>query len=280
MRDPDDPTHAGQDQGGVSIDELADLQAGLLTSRESAALRARIDADPHAARLLAALEQTVVELGELPDEPIPDDVAARIDAALQTEIAAAAGDGAGSAASRSTGPVPDGGGPDAAVLDLAAARAQPRTPRSDRRRAGAGVPRRWLGPVLALGAAAAVVAVVAGGVLSGLRAPDPRAGSAPVAPSLTAAQLPTLWPGIRESRDLSFLDAPGKVEECVGPVDTFADPSTVLGARPVVVDGQYGVAVAVPVSPVASPGGVLLVVVGPACAGVGGDVIAQTFIPN
>jgi hypothetical protein len=264
----DDPHRDAPTGTGVSLDELADLHAGLLTTHESDALRARIRDDPAAAELLAALDRTVTVLGELQDEPIPDDVAARVDTALRAEITQSQQTQTQTQTpeqNRSVG---------AEVLDLAAARNAPRTKRDGR-------PRRWLGPVLALSAAAAVAVIVAGGVLSAVRGPDPQAGSAPVAPALTAAELSTLWPGIRDSRDLSFLDVPGKLERCVLAADPAAEPSKLLGARPVVLDGQYGVAVAVPSYNIdAGPDNeILLVVLGPGCAATA-DVIAQTYIPD
>lgn len=268
------PDHGGPEDpvgSGVSLDELADLHAGVLTDRESKALRARIADDPAAAEMLAALDRTVAVLGELPEEPIPDDVVARIDAALRAEAAAAA-----PTQTRGSGQdLSD----DAEVLDLAAARNTTRTARGSTARGG-GRPRRWVGPVLALGVAAAIAVGVVGGVLSSVRGPDPQAGSAPIAPNLTAAELATLWPGIRGARDLSFLDVPGKLEKCVLTADPTAEVSNVLGARPVVVDGQYGVAVAVRSSIDAVPDNdVLLVVLGPGCAS-DADVIAQTYVPE
>lgn len=270
------PDHGGPEDrvgSGVSLDELADLHAGVLTDRESKALRARIAGDPAAAEMLAALDRTVAMLGELPEEPIPDDVAARIDAALRAEAAAPTQTPTQTRGSGQDSSV------DAEVLDLAAARSTTRTARGSTARGGAR-PRRWVGPALALGVAAAIAVGVVGGVLSSVRGPDPQAGSAPIAPNLTAAELATLWPGIRGARDLSFLDVPGKLEKCVLTAAPTAEASNVLGARPVVVDGQYGVAVAVRSSIDAVPDNdVLLVVLGPGCAS-DADVIAQTYVPE
>ena len=78
-----------QSRDQVSLYELADLDAGLLTQDEEQRLRTRIANDPNAAKLLAALEQIRAYLTELRyDEPVPDDVMKRLDAALAAEAAA------------------------------------------------------------------------------------------------------------------------------------------------------------------------------------------------
>ena len=157
---------------------------------------------------------------------------------------------------------------DAPVLDLAAARARRRWP-------------RWAAPGAVVGiAAAAVVVVLAVGV--GTRAPRPSEGSAPAAPVLTAGQLAGQWPGVRGVRDLGFLAPPGKLAGCLGAYAPPGDgPVNVLGARPVVVDGRYGVLVVVP-GPYDYPVGdqVQLVVVGPQCdQKTDHDVIATATAP-
>lgn len=78
-----------------SLEELADLDAGLLTDDEEQQLRGRIVNDPAATEPLDELRQVRTILGELrntEDEPIPDDVAARIAAALAAEAVSAGTD--------------------------------------------------------------------------------------------------------------------------------------------------------------------------------------------
>jgi hypothetical protein len=84
-----------------SVDLLADLHAGVLDPRTEAELRPRVDADPEARAVLAALDATLADLSSLPPLTMPASVAARIDAALAAEA-------------RSATPAP--------VLDLNAAR--------------------------------------------------------------------------------------------------------------------------------------------------------------
>lgn len=86
-------TDEGRGLGGVvgppwSVDVLADLHAGVLDEREAAALWPQVNADPEARAIIDALESTTGDLATLaaaPVEPMPADVAARIDAALAQE---------------------------------------------------------------------------------------------------------------------------------------------------------------------------------------------------
>lgn len=265
--------------GGVQLDELADLQAGLLTAEEEQVLRRRIAGDPRAARLWEALEQTREELAGLPDLPLPDDVASRLDDAVAAELAARAaarpGEPGEGEAPRSDAPSAPGiGGAEpgggAQVVDLAAARARRRVP-------------RWAGIGVAACVAAVAVGVVATSV-AGTRNPTPQPGSAPVTPSLTAGEVAGQWPGVASQHDLSYLDgAPDKLATCLGGAAVAAgDPVQVLGAQPVVVDGRYGVLVAVP-GPVSATGAdqVQLLVLGPQCSTTADhDVVASALVPR
>jgi hypothetical protein len=68
-----------------SVDLLADLHAGVLDTETEAELRPRVEADPEARAVLAALDATVADLAALPALTMPEDVAARIDAALSAQ---------------------------------------------------------------------------------------------------------------------------------------------------------------------------------------------------
>jgi hypothetical protein len=115
-----------------SVDLLADLHA-------DGGDRSRLDAD--ALAVLAALDATQAELAALPPMRMPDDVAARLDAALAAEAAARSGPITATPMPPVTGPVPpltgavpppvplrpamapqQPSGPMAPVVDLAAAR--------------------------------------------------------------------------------------------------------------------------------------------------------------
>lgn len=259
MTEPDDPTRPDRgEQGGVSLDELADLQAGLLTPRESAALQTRVDADPAAQALLADLDHTVALLADLDPEPIPDDVAARIDAALRAEIHAATTQAAPPPTSATPAEDEADDAPSGAqVLDLAAARDRPRSAGREPRRS-----RRWQGAALLATAAAVLGAVVVGGVLSDMNSRVPQAGSAPVTLTITEAELEAQWPAIEGVMDFGFLSTPQALEQCLSSAggDVSSDNSALLGVRPVILDGQYGMLVAAPFED-----RVFLTVLGPTC---------------
>jgi len=68
-----------------SVDLIADLHAGVLPPEVAAQLRPRVEADPEAREVLQALDATLADLEALPPIPMPDHVAARIDAALAAE---------------------------------------------------------------------------------------------------------------------------------------------------------------------------------------------------
>jgi hypothetical protein len=68
-----------------SVDLIADLHAGVLPPEVAAQLRPRVEADAEAREILQALDATLDDLRALPPIPMPDHVAARIDAALAAE---------------------------------------------------------------------------------------------------------------------------------------------------------------------------------------------------
>jgi hypothetical protein len=260
-------------------EELADLDAGLLTEEEEKRLRSRIAQDPAAAEMLAALAQVHDDLGALGqlDDEVPDDVVARLDAAVAAEAATArhdtaAGDDSSSGAGSSPAApgAPDPGAPP--VIDLSASRQrEPRGARSSRMR-------RFTVGALSV-AAAAVVIAVGSGVIRGMQPPEPQPGSAPnEAIMLSSTDLPAQWPGISQIRDLGFLVPPGELEQCLATSLGFSD-LRVLGARPVVIEDQYGVLVAVPAVRDDPDGDVRLIVLGPHCD-VDRDVIAETVVPR
>ncbi|GAA0507904.1 hypothetical protein GCM10011581_20250 [Saccharopolyspora subtropica] len=123
-----------------SLDLLADLHAGVLDQQTADELRVQVQDDPEAREILAALDATGADLAALPPLSIPDDVSARIEAALEDEVRAWA-EQQGSAPA--TAPADQ---PGAEIVDFAAAK------RRRRRRftLGAGL----------VGAAAAAAAVV------------------------------------------------------------------------------------------------------------------------
>lgn len=84
----DVPVWQGDDQEPVTVDVLADLQAGLLDDADAARLRHRARTDPEIARRLAELDGLRRRLAVLGTDlasagDVPDDVTARIRAALR-----------------------------------------------------------------------------------------------------------------------------------------------------------------------------------------------------
>lgn len=128
---------------------LADLHAGVLDDEAAEQLRQRVAEDAEAQHVLAALDATSADLADAPPIPIPDDVAARIDAALEQEVRAwSAASPEPSLPSQDVGPgqgpSQDAGTGSGTVVDLAARRRR----------------RRWTwGGVGVLAAAAAVVGI-------------------------------------------------------------------------------------------------------------------------
>ena len=73
-----------------SVDDLADIHAGVYPADVTAQLRTRIAADPDGAAVLAALDSTVDELSLLPPLLIPEQYALRLDQAIAAESLARA----------------------------------------------------------------------------------------------------------------------------------------------------------------------------------------------
>src|SRR3954469_14007941 len=140
-----------------SVDVLADLHAGVLDDARAAQLWPLVDADPEARAILDALDATQADLASLADAPappMPAEFAARLDAALAAEAAAAfpgeAQPGQAQPGAQGAAQAPQQAGPgDAPVLDLAAAR------RRRNKRLG------WPAGVLTAAAAAVVAVTVA-----------------------------------------------------------------------------------------------------------------------
>jgi hypothetical protein len=82
------------------VSELSDWSEGLLPAEREAVVRAHVDGCGLCADVVVSLEEIRGLLGTLPSEPMPADVAARIDAALAAEtVLDASGDRAPAAAS-------------------------------------------------------------------------------------------------------------------------------------------------------------------------------------
>ncbi|MFC4005267.1 hypothetical protein ACFS2C_26310 [Prauserella oleivorans] len=213
--------HGGAVGPPWSVDVLADLHAGVLGERESAELWPLVNANPEARAVIDALEATSADLSSLasgPVEPMPADVAARIDAALAQEQQARGSN----------------------VVSLDAARAR------RKKRAG------WAAGLLA--AAAAVVAAVlvvvpgtGGNETGGVAQPAPSSG-----PGGSASETPPLAlhdgnvgeavGDVNGVRDFGPLGNEARLDACVeaAGIDPDVQP---IGFRPATVNGQEAVLV-------------------------------------
>ncbi|HEX2298105.1 MAG TPA: hypothetical protein VHH34_06240 [Pseudonocardiaceae bacterium] len=225
-------------QAPLTLQLLADLHAGVFDERVAAQLHRRAAADSRAREILAALDATVADLNALPQQhtpPIPDAVAARLDAAVAAEMQRA---------------------PTPAPADLSA--------RRSRRTGRAG----WAG--LAILAAAAATGVVA---LSGLRletAGTPQANDAlgsatgvrsPEPFTLTRTNLGGALDQALKARDYGPLAQPQLLRNCLA-ANGVSGGGQPLGALEVTLDGRPGVLLVLPTGRIAQ---VRLLVVGPDC---------------
>jgi len=86
----DQPPFDGATSGHLSMDEIADLDEGLLTDERAAAAHAHLAGCVECSERASVLEASNTALRDLGPVAMPDDVAARIDAALAAEAAAPA----------------------------------------------------------------------------------------------------------------------------------------------------------------------------------------------
>ena len=139
----------------IRADKLASYRAGDLGTRESARVRAHLDGCARCTAAADDLAAVSTLLASVPAPPMPDDITARIEAALAAEAASRA---ASPAVPAARGPVPAAPGRDGVT-----------------RRAAVRKPKIWSGgwlrsPVtLRVAAGAAVAAVVLGGGFAAIR---------------------------------------------------------------------------------------------------------------
>lgn len=208
-----------------SVDVLADLHAGALDARQSAALWAQVNRDPEAQAVLAALDSVrrdLDELGDAPVEPMPAHFAAQLDAALATEAGKAM-------------PVAPGVAP---VVDMADAR------RRRNRRMG------WAAGVLTAAAAAVAVTFVAlpgeqstgGSPVAGDNKNDSSEQAPGDAPplALSGNDLGPAIGGLTGQEDFGPMEDEQGLKDCLEAHDI--PDEQIIGAREVTVDGAEGVA--------------------------------------
>ncbi|MCP2254838.1 hypothetical protein LY13_003608 [Prauserella aidingensis] len=223
------------DGSALSVDVLADLHAGALSESEAAELWPRVDADPEARAVIEALEAAQADLGSLRDEPVepmPADVAARIDAAIADEQRTREQQAAGTN-----------------VVSLDRARS---------RRKKQGIAAGFVAVAAAVVAAVAIVVPNLGGgdETPGVAQPAPSEqseqagdgdagapsdGSGPLALSKDNGELASAaMNSIAGVRDYGPLETKSRLDACVqaAGADPSKDPA---GVRPVTIDGQEAV---------------------------------------
>jgi hypothetical protein len=209
-------------RGHVDAESLARCAEGLLSRARAVRIRAHLARCPQCAAEQARLTEVTVLLSEVPAAPLPDFVAARLDAALSAEYArqsaqpAAATEPVGSAQPAAGAPAPGGPGR-----------------RSGHRPAGSGW--RWPrlpAPVAARGLAAAAVLVVLAGVGYGLAqvtsSPSMTGSSASSASRAAPASSPAVGkaPGNQLNTGKGQQNAPGGGRSITGGQTYFAQSQT------------------------------------------------------
>ncbi|OBB93345.1 hypothetical protein [Mycobacterium sp. 852002-40037_SCH5390672] len=236
----------------LTVELLADLQAGILDDEAAARVRQQIRADPHAAGVLDALNQVRRDVAAVGADPgaapdAPPQVTGRISAALRS---------AGPVSGDSTGP--------------AAHTARPRM-RPARTIAGAA-------------GLCAALAAVGFGTVALLHVPE----SAPDTPGdvqhITVSTPPMEIP-LSQSEILGLLDRspdygtlsdPARRASCLTGLG-YPASTQVLGARPVEINARPGVVLVIPGD---SPHVLAVYAVSPNCSAADTGLLANTQIPR
>jgi hypothetical protein len=210
---------------------LADLHAGALDARQSAALWAQVNRDPGAQAVLAALDSVrrdLDTLGDAPVEPMPQHFAAQLDAAIAAEAAKSM------PAARTQEIQRPGVAP---IVDMAEAR------RKRNKRMG------WAAGVLTAAAAAVAVTFVAlpgeqetsGTAQAGDHMSTSQDQSGNVPPlELTGNDLGPAISGLTGQEDYGSMEDEQGLKDCLS--EQGIDKPQVIGAREVTLDGTEGVA--------------------------------------
>lgn len=254
------------------LELLAELHAGAFDEQTTARLRTEVDDDPAASATLTALDATIDALqafAELPSPRMPEDIAARIDAAIADEVVARSLDTPTVTGTSQTEPIPTatvGPAGRADVIDFAAAR---------QRRARRGM----LAGVGILTAAAAAVGVLVVGNLtdSGQTSGTPNAQPGDTGmPPMTVSEdnLAAAIGDTMGANDYGPLAGPGRLDACLAANGVDTGATTPVGAREVDLNGRAGVLIVLPAG--SNPPQWRLLVVGPDCAQDDPDTLADT----
>lgn len=244
MGDPDDETA----DPPLTVELLADLQAGLLDDDAAARVRRRVRDDPEAERTLRALNQVRRDVAGLgADEPsapeVPPDVAARISAALRSADQPRAG---------------------------VAHSARPRSR-----------PARVVAGVAGVGAALAAVGV---GTAALINAPEPTPSAPVTAQHITVSAPPMTIPLsraeildlLRRAPEYGPLSDPPRRASCLSGLG-YPASTQVLGARPVDINARPGVLLVLPGD---TPDNLAVFAVASNCSAADTGLLANTQVPR
>jgi hypothetical protein len=233
------------DEPPLTVEVLADLQAGLLDDESAARVRRRVRDDPEAERILRVLNQVrcdVATLGSQPAPDVPPDVTARISATLES---AQAGE-----------PV--------------AHAARPRIR-----------PGRVVAVVAGVGAVLAAVGV---GTAALITAPEPAPSTPVTAEHITVSTPPMVIPLSRDeilgllgqSPDYGPLGDPTRRASCLTGLG-YPASTQVLGARRVEINARPGVVLVVPGD---TPRSLAVYAVALNCSAADTGLLANTQVPR
>jgi hypothetical protein len=243
-----DDGRAGADPP-LTVEVLAELQAGLLDDEAAARVRKQVRADPHAEGLLRALHRVRRDVAAAGTDPtsapdVPPEATERISAALT-----AIGPFSGAAAAHS---------------------ARPHTR-----------PGRTIAAAAGLGALLAAIGV---GTTALLRAPAPTPSTPATAEHITVSTPPMVIPlthaeiwGLLGSRpDYGPLGDPARRASCLGGLG-YPASTQVLGARPIEINARPGVLLVVAAD---TPDNLAVFAVAPNCNAADTGLLASTQVPR
>lgn len=249
--DAADDRSAGSDPP-LTVELLADLQAGILDDEAAARVRSQVRADPHAADLLGALNRVrrdVAAVGADPGAPPdpPPQVTGRISAALRSAEPVSSG---------ATGPADHSARP-------------------------------HLRPTRTVAAAAGVCAVLAAigfGTVALLHAPQPAPDTPGDVEHITVStppmEIPLSQPDILglldRTPDFGALSDPARRASCLSGLG-YPASTKVLGARPVEINARPGIVLVIPGD---SPHILAVFAVSPNCSAADTGLLANTQVPR
>ena len=249
--DAADDRNAGSDPP-LTVELLADLQAGLLDDEAAARVRSQVRADPHAAAVLGALNRVRSDVAAVGADPgvapdPPPQVTGRISAALRTAETASA---------------------DAAEPAVHSARPHIR-------------------PVRAIAAAAGLCAALSAigfGTVALLHAPEPVPDTPGDVQHITLSTRPMEIPLsqneildlLDRSPDYGTLDNPQRRASCLAGLG-YPASTPILGARPIEINARPGVVLVIPGD---SPHILAVFAVSPNCSAAHTGLLANTQVPR